>query len=800
MAEDSISVEWSAQLSVTPSAQASKRLSGDKILLPPSALEGLLSAATTVTSDPVRSRNTTSTFDPFNPHSYAAEQQARAQTQYRQQQLPHPLTFRLVNPENGRVVHAGIREFSAEEGEVVISSFLRHALGLEIGAEQRTNGTESGAPNDDVSMVNGHDRSDESSERAPRLTVHAKQLPKGTFVRLRPLEAGYDPEDWKSLLEQHLRTNYTTLTNGEILTVPGGGGIASKGQEFRFLIDGFEPAGDGICVVDTDLEVDIEALNEEQARETLKRRVEKSQKFPVSSGGSSLGGDLPLSQVLKGQVQEDEYVDYTISDWDRSKTLEIELGGVADEEDVDIYVSPFSARQRATPRDDQFVFGDLSSSYPKIIRIQPSNVELENAEAIRVSVNGFKSSDASSTDRKSPRSYYISATALDTSDLQSSQHHDGVDATAPEPGEVRCKNCHQWVPERTMMLHENFCFRNNVVCPHCDNVFQKRSSEWSSHWHCPHDSAHGNSEASKTKHDLVSHTARSCPDCEYEASNITSLAHHRTTLCPGKLILCQFCHLIVPQEGDPFQPDPEALLSNLTAHELADGARTTECHLCNKIVRLRDMKTHLRHHDIERLSRPNPQICRNVNCGRTLHGKAAAAAPGNDLNLCGICYGPLYVTLYDPDGKALKRRVERRYLSQLLVGCGKEYCRNEFCKSGRAHHGGLEEVKATKDALPLVKPFVETLLANDKKSPLHFCVDEASQRRRLLAEMMAQEGRLDSVAAESNGKATADKDIGDGYELGWCVAALEATAGDLDRARGWLRDRAPTRAQASERR
>ena len=42
-------------------------------------------------------------------------------------------------------------------------------------------------------------------------------------------------------------------------------------EEFRFLIDGFKPDANGVCIVDTDLEVDIEALNEEQARETLKR-------------------------------------------------------------------------------------------------------------------------------------------------------------------------------------------------------------------------------------------------------------------------------------------------------------------------------------------------------------------------------------------------------------------------------------------------------------------------------------------------------------------------------------------------
>lgn len=53
---------------------------------------------------------------------------------------------------------------------------------------------------------------------------------------------------------------------------------------------------------------------------------------------------------------------------------------------------------------------------------------------------------------------------------------------------------------------------------------------------------------------------------------------------------------------------------------------------------------------------------------------------------------------------------------------------------------------------------------------LNFCVDEAAQSRRVMAEMMSSEGE---------------------YELGWCVRALEESANDLGRARGWLGDWAP---------
>ena len=258
----------------------------------------------------------------------------------------------------------------------------------------------------------------------------------------------------------------------------------------------------------------------------------------------------------------------------------------------------------------------------------------------------------------------------------------------------------------------------------------------------------------------------------------------------SKPILCRFCHLVVPQDSDrasdpDYTPDPSALLSGLTPHELADGARTTNCHLCTRIVRLRDMPIHLAHHDLSRKTRPIPRPCRNVLCGRTLDGTTSTGetrantkmgqGPGNEIGLCSTCFGPLYVALYDPEGRALKRRVERRYLSQLLTGCGRKWCKNTFCKDGRLGTGVpvSEAAVATKDAIPMVKPLLDGLLGGI--GGMHFCVDEANQKRRGLAEMLAAEGAGEH--RRPGAKA---------YALEWCIGALEAEAGRLDGAREWL--------------
>ena len=759
-------LKWTTQLNVTKSIS---RLQGDKIILPQSALEQLLSAATTtITSNPPP-QTYTSTFDPFNPYSFAAESQARSHFSERQQHLPHPLTFRLVNSGNGNIAYAGVREFSAADGEIGLSPFLRQALGIGE-AKEISNGNE-----------------------IPRITVHAQQLPKGTYVRFRPLEAGYDPEDWKSLLEHYMRDTFTTLMKGEILSISAGK------EEFRFLVDKIEPDGEAICIIDTDLEADIEALNEEQARETLKKRLQKTERLVQSKDGNSAGGILAIGKVETGQVQAGSYVDYTVENWDRSKDVNIELDCDESENPLDILVSPFSPKQRGRPREDEYVFGDLSERPSKRLRIQKTNTELEGAEALYISVHSYDATArADSPQQTRPIPYSLRISMDDSSTDSKSSDAEMGDGVADNNDEVRCKNCHQTVPKRTLFLHENFCLRNNILCPRCKEVFQKSSSEWRNHWHCPHDNAHGNYPSLQHKHNDVCHTPRSCQGCNYEAQNGPDLAHHRTTTCPNKLILCQFCHLLVPQQGpdDPSPSDPEVVLSGLTPHELSDGARTTECHLCGKITRLRDMATHVKHHDLERLSRSAPRICRNVNCGRTLdgvgpNGEIKRPQPSrNDLGLCDVCFGPLYNSSFDPEGKALRRRVERRYLTQFLTGCGKDWCRNEFCKTGRKYLGleRPEQTLGSKEAMALAKPLLAKL--KDQGSPLHFCTDEASQKRRVLAELIAAE---DGSVGNGNGGE------GAGYDLRWCVAALEAENGDLGKARAWLANWAPTRAEAARR-
>lgn len=761
--EDSSPLRWTGSFSILPPAAIeSRNLGGDKILLPHTALEQLLAAATP--RQPEGSRPTA--LGQFN--AYTAFRSDLTAPTDNAQQLPHPLMFRLVNPANGRVVYAGIREFSAPEGTIGMSPFLLDACGIssEDLATAKTAEDEVGSLGVSVGAT------------PLQVTVHAHQLPRGTYVRLRPLEAGYEPDDWKPLLERQLRESFTTLTRNAVLSVNG-----VHGEVFQFLADRFTPEEDGICVVDTDLEVDIEALNEEQARETLRRVMAKT--LPASPNGTSNGGELDVWRDVQGQVTAGEYVDYVLPSWDRSRAVDVVLSQLEDDSRLDLFVNPRSSRHRALPRDSVHVWGDFSPARHgvKTITLSPTNAEMEDAECLLISVHGYQESGQSVSPR-SPLRYGLRARAIAAAD-ESPVDSTRTDSEAHSADEEQCQNCLQWVPKRTMVLHTPFCRRNNVVCPACKAVFKRGSEEWEAHWHCEQDDAHGDSQASRAKHNDIYHGYRQCPSCPFATNSLSDLARHRTSTCPGKIILCRFCHLEVPQDGDPFNPSPEVAISGMAAHELADGARTTECHLCDRIVRLRDMETHLKHHELDKVGRPKPRICRNAKCGRTLDGvgargqvggsrgeKKAEGGAGNRLGLCSHCYGPLYVSMQDPEGKALRRRIERRYLGQMMTGCGKQHCANEWCKTGRANSGLESRRSSTQTVLPLVKPLLAAVDDGDGKEPMHFCVDEAGEEQRQAAEALADE------------KA---------WDLEWCVAAAEAERGNLERMRDWLLAWAPRR-------
>lgn len=594
----------------------------DKIILPQSILQGLLDQSQAIQID-----------------------------------LPSPLTFQLTNPENGKYTNVGIREFSADEGQVFIPPPVASTL---------------------LSLKDGD-----------FVQVQLVELPRATSMTLKPIIAS-QVSDWKTMLERQLNSTHTALTKGDVLTVPD-----PTGGAFEFLVEQLEPA-DAVCIVDTDVDLHI---NEVSASNN-------------SVGASDLPTVLTLDEPVSMRIQPGQSIHLRLDKFNASKDLSFHI--TRSEQSATGLVAGFIDSTSKHEFEFYSIMGSqLSIPADKLANKSTVYLTAYSEDADTVSVEVLPSQGPSNS---------APSTTLEANTKSGKQ----------------CPNCKQYIPEQSFQLHTTFCARNNVVCE-CGKVFQRQIPE--DHWHCLEHSVNGTSENSKQLHDLYFHTPQKCT-CGQELASKALLAVHRATACPNGLHICRFCHLKVPRD----EPTAVDRLEGLSGHEGQCGNRTTECHICGKTVRLRELESHLQLHDFQRKSRPTPKVCTNVNCARV-------ASTNNGLGLCDFCFGPLHSTQYDPTGAKLNARIERRYVIQLTRGCGKPWCTNQFC--------------ATNMAPPPMNQVIEHAQKLTKESQFYFCVDEMTTKRKTFVQLEAGE-----------------------YEPGWVVEAIEKARGNEAEARRWLENHA----------
>lgn len=134
--------------------------------------------------------------------------------------ISFPMLFELSVNETGNFTHAGVLEFTAEEGRAYLPNWMFDTLKIQPGA---------------------------------LLTVRSTDLPLGEFVKLEPQSIDFlDISDPKAVLENVLR-NFSTLTVGDIIE------IRYNKKTYAIKILEVRPANDSrsICVVETDLVTDF---------------------------------------------------------------------------------------------------------------------------------------------------------------------------------------------------------------------------------------------------------------------------------------------------------------------------------------------------------------------------------------------------------------------------------------------------------------------------------------------------------------------------------------------------------------
>ncbi|KAK6454311.1 ubiquitin fusion degradation protein [Scheffersomyces xylosifermentans] len=643
--------------------------------------------------------------------------------------LPHPLIFKITNNESLESTYIGVKEFSSPEENTVI------------------------LPNCIFTKLN------EPETVSIRLV---RTMAKAMALKVKPLQLYSNITNWKFFLENKLTKFYTTLTNKEHLV------IEDDNLRYELFIDEINDEAHKTitaCIVDTDVILDVVPLNDKLASEQLLEFNSNPHNNIVEIEDSLLLENV--SSFLNPKFVPRIYkIDLTKYD----KEIQINLQNLdftSNNYDTVFNVDLIAGLDKLTTLEN-FKYTTMGQDF-KIQNNLDHGISTDGAKSFTVDlrddeiVNKLnRAKEVAIEGGEEPEKYlYLIPFTWDsdaklkisiTTDITSVHDIEDEIEMIPE-GYTRCSNCLKSISSNKLVLHESFCLRNNVRCTQCNSVFLKSIPQ--SHWHCDQgDNFYTDSNLLKFKHIRLYHTnqAYKCNQCGSPTvydSFLDLVTKHKATDCPQKLHQCRFCHLIVPQGEYTYQDRFE----NLTNHENSCGNKTVECYKCNKIFRTKDFQKHLKMHDLDKIqfnqwNKTTFRKCSNENCINLLKNDL------NDLGLCDLCYGPLYIAQNDPTNIKLQSRIERKYMMQLTKGCGNSWCNNQYCLSSNnvsseikgkpfkeliAFLNGYLFKQIARPSLPINKSYSNGGQGNS----VWFCVNESISTRKILLDLIRAEGEYD---------------------------------------------------------
>lgn len=163
--------------------------------------------------------------------------------------ITYPMMFELINGAAQKTSHAGVLEFTAEEGKIYVPYWLMQQLQLEPG---------------------------------DLLQIKSTDIPSGRFVKLQPQSPDFlDISDPKAVLERAFR-EFSCLTTGDIFS------FSYNDTTYSVAVLETKPANakNAISVLETDLEVDFAApLGYKEPERTSGTSTPRS----IASGGPLAG-------------------------------------------------------------------------------------------------------------------------------------------------------------------------------------------------------------------------------------------------------------------------------------------------------------------------------------------------------------------------------------------------------------------------------------------------------------------------------------------------------------------------------
>jgi len=389
----------------------------------------------------------------------------------------------------------------------------------------------------------------------PLIEVKYVSLPKGTYAKLKPEGAGFsDLPNHRAVLETALR-NHATLSENDIVVVNYGL------LQYKLKVLELKPAS-SVSVLETDVEVDIEGsdsvLDNEENQHVL---------VPLAIG------KVESSVVEEGKFR---YYKFSVEESVSEKVafgranIEVKIDTDASGGDTDIYVSRhplvFPTQHR-----HEWSSHEMGS---KVLILKPRDSSLVSG-VYSIGVYGFKGTSK----------YQLS---VDIKDVNSQRIGEHASATGSvDADSVLCRNCKRHIASQSAHLHEAYCMRHNVACPHDGCGVVLRKEEAADHVHC-NKCGRAFQQREMEKHMKVFHEPRQCP-CGVVLEK-EDMVQHQSSTCPLRLIVCQFCGDTVHAGGEPV--DARDRLRNMCEHESICGSRTAPCDSCGRSVMLKEMDIH----------------------------------------------------------------------------------------------------------------------------------------------------------------------------------------------------------------
>lgn len=348
---------------------------------------------------------------------------------------------------SSRMTHAGVLEFTVEEGFVALPQHCWSNLFPEDAPGSAT------------------------------VEVRYVWLPKGTYAKLQSVEFGFsDIPNHKAVLETSLR-QHATLSQGDMLIVNHGA------LTYHLRVLELKPSA-SVSVLETDIEVDINGPES------------------IDSTNQNMLRPLILGKPEHGVVEEGKYIYYKFSldedTWkiisSRNANVTVNLETETQDGDTDLYVSKHPL---LFPTQHQHMWSshDLGS---KVLLFGADDQNLGTG-TYTVAVYGYKGTSK----------YKVSVIFQEVATQRLGQRTEST-SLSTDIDTVECRNCKRHIPSRTIALHEAYCSRHNIVCQHAGCGVVLRIEERERHVHCEKCSKAFQREEIE-KHMKVFHEPLHCP-------------------------------------------------------------------------------------------------------------------------------------------------------------------------------------------------------------------------------------------------------------------------------------------------